>query len=440
MTRLLAAPTALVCLALAACIVVEPNYDKAPPGVYRGVFYLDGRESVRLDADSIAADYEIEDVTQGELPVNFELSYRADSSLAIAFANGSERVRASRVEFERLITSAKDSITIHFPLNDSYITGYHEDGIIEGVFVDESRGEYAIPFTGFHGVDYRFTELSKPAAADLSGRWAVTFGLDDGTEAYPAVGEFEQEGNRLTGTFLTATGDYRYLEGTIQDDRFYLSAFDGGHVFLFFGKIQVDKSLLGIFRSGNHYQTVWTAERDAGASLGSVEAETVITDAGPVAVMGISPSTGRPVSVLDEGDVVGLYKILSLLGSWCPNCRDEAVFLDSLREHLPAERVAVIGMAYERMRDTARALAAVARFRENLDIGFPIVLAGNANKAEATQSLGFVEEVLSFPTVLVLSPDNRVVYTHTGFSGPATSEYGAFTRRFADTLRQIITP
>ena len=438
LTRLLAATTAFALAALPGCIAVDTDYDKLPPGIYRGVFYLDGRLSERVEPDDIAADFELDDVPQGELPVNFEVAYRPDSSLAIAFVNGEERVEASRVEFIRLFTVAKDSLTIHFPLNDSYVTAYHEDGIIEGRFVDESRGDYAIPFTGFYGEAYRFTELEKAPVTDLSGRWATTFGVDEDTEAYPAVGEFEQRGNRLSGTFLTTTGDYRYLEGTVQADRFYLSAFDGGHVFLFAGKVLPDSSLLGIFRSGNHYQTIWTATRDADASLASAEAETVVTDAGPVAVMGFDPGSGRAVSLLDAPGVAGRYKVLSLMGSWCPNCRDEAVYLDSLLETLPADRVAVVGMAYERMRDTARALAAVERFRENLDVGYPIYLAGSADKAEATAGLGFVEEVKSFPTMLVLTPDNRVAYTHTGFTGPATSEYGAFARHFADTLRQII--
>jgi hypothetical protein len=29
------------------------------------------------------------------------------------------------------------------------------------------------------------------------------------------VGEFKQVGQKVTGTFLTTTGDYRFLEGTV---------------------------------------------------------------------------------------------------------------------------------------------------------------------------------------------------------------------------------
>lgn len=115
-----------------------------------------------------------------------------------------------------------------------------------------TRENYAIPFTAKQAEGYRFTPLRKKPVADLTGQWACTFGLadDDGDEPYPAVGEFKQSGNQLTGTFLTETGDYRFLEGTVQGDKLYLSCFDGAHAFLFQGKINADSSLSGAFYSG----------------------------------------------------------------------------------------------------------------------------------------------------------------------------------------------
>ncbi len=420
------------------CIVVATTFDKIPAGVYRGVFYLDGRLSERREPDMIAANFNLEEVPQAELPVNFEVSYAADSSLRVVFLNGDERVEASRVEFQRLITSAKDSITIYFPLNDSYITGYHESGTIEGEFVDESRANYRIPFAAFYGVPYRFTDLSKAVSTDLTGRWATTFSVEDSTASYPAVAEFTQDGNSLSGTFLTPTGDFRYLQGTIQGERFYLSTFDGGHVFLFAGKVLPDSSLLGIFRSGSHYQTIWSARRDPDAALPDATRETEVTTLGKVDIEYYDAESGRKQRLSDLPDADGKYKLVTIMGSWCPNCRDEAVFLDSLRQ-LPrySDRIAVVGMAYERFRDTARAVQAVARFRKSLDIGFPIYVAGFDDKAEATASLGFLREVKSFPTLLLLDPQQRIIYTHTGFTGPATSEYGAFAKTFTAELDKL---
>lgn len=419
---------------LAGCIVVDTTFTEVPPGPWRGVFYLDGRLNARVEPDAIAEDYNLQDVNRGELPVNLEFSYRDDSTLLLTLINGEERIAVDDITFARELSTARDTITVRFPLNDTYLTGYHEGGIIEGYFVDETRegGAYSIPFAAFHGVGYRFTELRKEPVTDLTGRWATEFGIDDSTRTEAAIAEFEQDGNHLTATFLTPTGDYRYLEGTIQADRFYLSTFDGEHVYLFSGKVLPDSSLIGLFRSGRDYQSIWTARRDADASLPLADEATRVLEPGaPVSLSATLPDGGA----LRVADLPGQLKVLTIMGSWCPNCKDEALFLDSLRATLPPGAVSFAGLAFERFRDTTRALAAIERFGERLDLGFPIALAGFADKAEATARLGFLDEVRSFPTLVVLDTDDRVVYTHTGFAGPATSAYGDFTRAFAKTLQ-----
>ena len=267
------------------------------------------------------------------------------------------------------------------------------------------------------------------------GRWAATFGVDDSTDAYPAVGEFVQRGNDLSGTFLTPTGDYGYLVGTVQGERAYLSTFDGRHAFLFAAKLQPDSSLLGLFRSGDHHQTIWTASRDGEAALPDPLGETRVLDPdAPVQLSGLTPAGQR----LNVADLPGRLTVVSLFGSWCPNCRDEAVFLDSLRRTLDGDAVSFVGAGFEYFADTSRALAAIDRFGAQLDLGYPLMWAGSSDKATATRQLGFLEEVKSFPTLLILDERERVVYVHTGFSGPATSAYGDFTRAFAKTLQTLL--
>ena len=57
---------------------------------------------------------------------------------------------------------------------------------------------------------------------------------------------------RVTGTFLTETGDYRYLEGVVDGDSLKLSCFDGSHAFLFHAALDQD-SFRGRFWSGTHW-------------------------------------------------------------------------------------------------------------------------------------------------------------------------------------------
>ena len=421
------------------CLVVNTTFDTLPPGPYRGVFYLDGRLSQPVKPDEVAANFDLDDVNRGELPINLELSFNADSSLHIVMINGEERIDVPDVQYERLMATAQDSITIRFPLIDAYITGYHEAGIIEGSYVDETRVGYRIPFAAFYGVDHRFTQLRKTPSADLSGRWDVQFSVEDTASTFIGIGEFEQKDNELRGTFLTTTGDYRYLEGTVQEDRFYMSTFDGAHVFLFSGKILEDGSLLGIFRSGNHYSTIWKAQRNPDAQLPDPTKETsLVNPEASIQIEAFDPNTMAALSVLDQANLSGKIKVISLMGTWCPNCMDEARFLDSLRQTVPAEKVAFMGLAFEKLKDTTRAVAAIKRFGESLKLGYPTYLAGSSSKAEATAHLGFLDRVRSFPTLLIVDERNRVRYVHTGFTGPATSEYKPFVSAFAKTLQTLL--
>jgi len=63
----------------------------------------------------------------------------------------------------------------------------------------------------------------------VNGTWSVNLISErDGkpTSRY-TVGVLEQQGNKVTGTILTTTGDYRYLEGIIDGTQLKLSAFSG---------------------------------------------------------------------------------------------------------------------------------------------------------------------------------------------------------------------
>ena len=150
-----------------------------------------------------------EEVANGELPFTFEVSYTDDTTFQIDILNGEERIRvpAKDISFGHTRADVKDTIRIDFPIFDTYIIGRYENGLIEGHWVVNYREEYRIPFVARFGKNHRFTKLRKAPTTDVSGKWAVTFGLDEDEEPYPAIGEFVQDSNYVTGTFRTETGD-----------------------------------------------------------------------------------------------------------------------------------------------------------------------------------------------------------------------------------------
>ena len=47
------------------------------------------------------------------------------------------------------------------------------------------------------------------------------------------------------------------------------------------------------------------------------------------------------------------------------------------------------------------------------------------------------QEIKAYPTMIFLDKQNRIVKTHTGFSGPATREYEDFKKEFAKDIEKI---
>mgnify|MGYP000647380762 CR=1 FL=1 len=137
--------------------------------------------------------------------------------------------------------------------------------LLDGAWTKRTAAEEPVrlAFHATKGASARFapeTSGGDGAPASVAGRYSVRFEKD----ARPAVGIFEGDGASVIGTFLTATGDYRYLAGSYDHGRLRLSCFDGAHAFLFDARATKD-GLAGTFHSGATWKDAWTATRDDAA-------------------------------------------------------------------------------------------------------------------------------------------------------------------------------
>ena len=205
-----------------------------------------------------SGDWLFELVIEGHT-IPFHAKFETDSvGTKFWVQNGTERIEADVVEVK------DDSLIVRLAVFNTLLKiQFLSDSTLSGSFVDYSRKDYNISLVGRKGFP-RFAQLDS-ASVSLDGRWAVGFspGTDDG---YPAVGEFKQNGNDVEGTFLTTTGDFRFLQGTVSGDSVFLSAFDGAHALLFKARI-VGDSIFGGFWSGKHWQEPWIGVRNEKAAL-----------------------------------------------------------------------------------------------------------------------------------------------------------------------------
>lgn len=424
-----------------ACIVVNNPYTFLPPGPWRAVLKLDYKPvSYNPSGEPLPEkmDISFEEVSAGELPFNFEVVYDAEDRFHIEIINGSERIIVDDITIGLDRRTAKDTVIIDFPVYDSYIRAIYEEDILEGDWIVKNRGvEYSIPFLARQGQNHRFTQLKKPPALDVSGKWEATFGIDGPDEEYKAIAEFEQQGNYLTGTFRTETGDYRFLQGTVQANKLYLSCFDGSHAFLFEAKINDDSTLLGSFRSGKHYRTLWSAKRNDDFKLSQPDSLTFLKEGYDSFNFEFENPAGKRISLEDEA-YKGKVTIVQILGTWCPNCRDETVFLKEYLEENNSKDLTVIGLAFERYKDKDKANAAIKTYKKQLGLAYEIVHAGSYKKKEAIKALPMLNQIVSYPTMIFIDKFGKVRRIHTGFSGPATSTYEEFKADFDIFISELL--
>lgn len=422
-----------------SCLTIPNQFTGLAPGYWRAT--LDIRPTMLDNAGTEIKNlpFSFDEAEEGILPFVFEVIYENENDFHIDIINGEERIRVADediiIGLDRKV--GKDTFQINFPIYESYIKGLFESRVMEGEWVVTTRDNYRIPFVAKYSKKHRFTQLKETPKLDVSGKWEVHFtGKDDPTDIFPGIGEFKQEGNRVTGTFRTETGDYRFLEGTVQKDKLYLSVFDGAHAFLFEAKILEDNTMIGLFRSGKHYQATWTAKKNENFELKDPNELTFLKEGYDKVEFSFENPEGQMISLANSA-YQGKGKIVQIFGTWCPNCREETEFLVDYLKNNPNNNIEVVALAFEKHRDKTKANAAISRYKSNFGIDYEMVVAGYSDKKEAAESLPMLNHILSYPTLIFIDKNDQVQKIHTGYNGKATSKYEEFLKEFEENVALI---
>ena len=368
-----------------------------------------------------------------------ELKIKDNLNLPFLFkvkdANTLEIYNAEEVITVDEISYKNDSVFIQMPVFESYIKAKVENKIITGHFITEGK-DRSVPFIA-KPEKTRFNTSNLPKT-NISGNWETTFSPNT-DDSYKAKGIFKQNGNTVTGTFRTETGDYRYLDGVISGNQMQLSTFDGSHAFLFTATV-TDSILNGTFYSGNHWEEPFIAKRNDDFKLADANTLTYLKDDYETLEFTFPDENGNEISLTDDR-FKNKVVVVQIMGTWCPNCLDESNYYAQYYNNNKDKDIEFVALAFEYAKTEEVAFKNIKRLKDRVGINYPILLAqtGTTSKSKANEKLPMLNNVLSYPTSIFIDKTGKVRKIHTGFNGPATGEkFTEFKEEFTTFMDKLL--
>ncbi|MDZ7896878.1 MAG: TlpA disulfide reductase family protein [Arcicella sp.] len=353
----------------------------------------------------------------GELPFGLELQKQAKNTYKVFVLNASERFQTD----DAILTG--DSLTIPISLFDAQIVAKMSANTLVGIFSkNKGRKSYSqSPFKATLGYGTRFRTNKMAIRGNPQGKWSVNFINPTSGKVSDAVGIFQQKGNIVTGTFLTTTGDYRFMDGNMVGDSLFISTFDGSHTFMLRTKVEGDQ-MMGKFYGSLKGFSNFEATRNVKAELPDLAKMTYLKEGFDKLSFTFPNENGEQIS-LSDAKFKGKVTVIQILGSWCPNCMDESNYLAPFYKKNKNKGLEIIGLAYEKTGDDAFFKEKMALLRKRFGVEYPLLKAGLNNSESASESLPMLNKVIGFPTTLILDKKGSIRLTHAGFSGPGTGKY-----------------
>jgi peroxiredoxin len=360
-----------------------------------------------------------------EVPFNFDVNERGQ----VFLLNAEERFEVGKAKVEG------DSLFIPIDQFDNELVFGISSSVLHGQLRKQDKKGFPIPVNAEKDKTYRFAEQPGVTSFDMTGTYDIQF-LSDSGKPENAVGLFKQEGNALSATFMRITGDSRYLQGVVQGDTFYLSSFIGSSPVYYKGVI-ADGRLTGRVQ-GIRGGQAFTGQHNEEAALPDPYKLTFLKDGYSTLDFSFPTMNGKIISPKDE-KYRNKVLIVTVTGTWCPNCIDEAAFLSPWYKENKKRGVEIISIHYERQVDSAYTHKVMDRFRKRFDIEYDEVLGGRSDKQAVAASLPALNSFLSFPTTIIIDKKGKVVKIHTGYSGPATGKYySMFVKEFNEDIDRLL--
>jgi peroxiredoxin len=366
-----------------------------------------------------------------QVPVRLEITGNG-SNLHAALLNGPESSPASSA------VCTGDHLLVTFNYYAKTLDATLADGHLTGSFGTKAT-RYPVTFDS-HGVLHNG---EGPPAQDIRGDWEIAVRSAKGESAWQLRVEPTSHSSDVKAVIQRIDGDTGSLYGSWNGGEYRVSHFTAAGPALYALAPQVDGTLLvsNLLRADVKDQQNLVARRPAEARAAKLVGptdpteQTTVKDPAARFKFSFPDLNGKVVSNTDpqfDGKVV----IVAIGGSWCPNCHDEAPFLESLYKQFHERGLEVVELSFEeadQLKDPERLKAFISRY----GLTYTVLLAGETE--QLNEKVPQAVNLNCWPTSFFLGRDGRVREIHAGFAGPANPPaHEALVREVTELVERLV--
>lgn len=330
------------------------------------------------------------------------------------FVNGHDKTPAQKTTFDG------KQLTMEFARFAGHLTATLRGRELTGeVTRRSSSGLITRKFKATKIWQERATPYPQDESGPLTGDWVLEV-FDQG-ERKIWTAWLTQQGEHVRGTVIPVSGDWGEMAGHFKDGKLRLSRFDGVRAVVWEAELDAEGRLVGHFnRQRKVIAYRWeVAEKRPDLKPPDPESYTKVKNPEePFRFEGIDLD-GKTVR-WDDPRFRGKVLVVTIMGTWCPNCHDEAPVLNELYRKYRDQGLEVVALAFEYPSTTEQALENLRRFRDLHQIEYTLLYVGTTEEGELERTLPQLVNFGAYPTTIYIGRDGRVRRIHAGFEGPAT--------------------
>jgi thiol-disulfide isomerase/thioredoxin len=366
-----------------------------------------------------------------QVPVSLEITGSAND-LHATLRNGPESSPASSAVF------TGDHLLITFNYYAKTIDATLANGQLNGSF-GTAATRYPISLSS-HNVASTY---GAPPTQEISGDWEIATNSAKGEAAWQLRVEAQPHSSGIKAVIQRVDGDTGSLYGQWTGQSYKISHFSAAGPALYSLTPQADGTLLvsNMLRADVKEQQDLVGRRPAQARAAALPGptdptqQTTVKDPSARFAFSFPDLNGKVISNTDpqfDGKVI----IVAIGGSWCPNCHDEAPFLESLYKQFHSQGLEIVNLSFEeadQLKDPQRLRAFIARY----GLTYTVLVAGETEQLNEKIPQGV--NLNCWPTSFFLGRDGRVKEIHAGFAGPANPPaHEALVHEVTELVEQLL--